>query len=122
MDDISLEKKQFADRLKASRLAVGISADEAAAKVGKTKKSIYHWESGHAAPDVFNLKILARLYDTDCDTLLFGETNWPFSRISFEKFRKLDRDDQIAIQTALILDASRLKIDITSEHSKELAA
>ena len=122
MDAISLEKKQFSDRLKRARLAAGISADEAAAKVGKIKKTVYHWESGHAAPDIFRLKILAKLYETDCDSLLFGETSWPFPRISFEKFRKLDRDDQIAIQTALILDASRLKIDIAAEQSKEMAA
>lgn len=122
MDDISLERTQFAARLKSARLAAGISADEASLKVGKGKKGFYHWESGHAAPDIFKLKILARLYGTDCDTLLFGKTSWPFSKISFEKFRKLDHDDQIAIQAALILDAARLKIDIAAEQSKEIAA
>ena len=122
MEDISIERKQFAARLKHARIAAGISADEAAAKVGKGKKGFYHWESGHAAPDIFALKTLSRLYDTDCDTLLFGETNWPFSRISFEKLRKLGPEESIAFQAALILSAAHLKIDIVAESSKEMTA
>ena len=57
--------------LKAARVNAGLTQDEAAAKVKKSKNTIVSYEKGRSIPDIETGKALAKLYGISVDELIF---------------------------------------------------
>ena len=60
----------FGERLKQQRKAKNLTQDEVAEKIGVSGQAVSKWEKGECLPDVYNLKLLGRLYRVSVDSLL----------------------------------------------------
>lgn len=60
----------FGERLKNYRKAKNFTQEELAAKINVSGQAVSKWEKGDCLPDVYNLKLLARLYRVTIDNLL----------------------------------------------------
>ena len=60
----------FGARLRLQRKAKNLTQDEVAAKIGVSGQAVSKWEKGECLPDVYNLKLLGRLYRVSVDSLL----------------------------------------------------
>jgi len=60
----------FGERLKNLRKTKNFTQEELAAKIGVSGQAVSKWEKGECLPDVYNLKLLARLYRISIDCLL----------------------------------------------------
>ncbi|MCL2488543.1 MAG: helix-turn-helix domain-containing protein [Oscillospiraceae bacterium] len=60
----------FGERLKSWRRAKNFTQDQVAAKIGVSGQAVSKWEKGECLPDVYNLKLLGRLYRVSLDDLL----------------------------------------------------
>jgi len=65
-----LDQIAFGERLKNHRKAKSLTQEEAAEKLGVSAQAVSKWEKGDCLPDVYNLKLLARLYRVSIDNLL----------------------------------------------------
>lgn len=63
----------FGERLKNYRKAKNLTQDEVAVKIGVSGQAVSKWEKGECLPDVYNLKLLGRLYRISIDSLLDTE-------------------------------------------------
>jgi len=52
----------FGDKLKTIRKEKNLTQEEVAEKIGVSGQAVSKWEKGECLPDVYNLKLLARLY------------------------------------------------------------
>lgn len=57
--------------LKAARVNAGLTQEEVAKKVKKSKNTIVNYESGKRSPDMVTGKALAELYGCSVDDLIF---------------------------------------------------
>lgn len=60
----------FGERLKNYRKTKKYTQEELAAKINVSGQAVSKWEKGECLPDVYNLKLLARLYRISIDSLL----------------------------------------------------
>lgn len=60
----------FGERLKNYRKIKNFTQEELAAKINVSGQAVSKWEKGECLPDVYNLKLLARLYRISIDSLL----------------------------------------------------
>ena len=60
----------FGERLKNYRKTKNFTQEELAAKINVSGQAVSKWEKGDCLPDVYNLKLLARLYRVSIDNLL----------------------------------------------------
>ena len=65
----------FGEKLKNYRKARKFTQDELAEKIGVSGQAVSKWEKGECLPDVYNLKLLARLYRVSVDNLLDIESD-----------------------------------------------
>ena len=66
----------FGTKLKGHRKAKNLTQEEVAAKIGVSGQAVSKWEKGECLPDVYNLKLLGRLYRVSVDSLLdMGDGN-----------------------------------------------
>jgi len=63
----------FGEKLKNIRKEKGLTQDEVGAKIGVSGQAVSKWEKGECLPDVYNLKLLGRLYRVSVDSLLETE-------------------------------------------------
>jgi len=63
----------FGERLKNIRKEKGLTQEEAAGRIGVSGQAVSKWEKGECLPDVYNLKLLGRLYRVSVDSLLETE-------------------------------------------------
>ena len=56
--------------IKKYRLIKGLTQQQVANVVGKTKNVVSNWESGRNKPDVDTIMLLLELFDVDANTLL----------------------------------------------------
>ena len=47
-----------------------LSQEEVAEKIGVSKQAVAKWENGETAPDIYNCKALADLFDVSLDDLV----------------------------------------------------
>jgi transcriptional regulator with XRE-family HTH domain len=65
-DEIYYRKYQeFLQRLKASRIAAGMTQQEAAAKLGKSQSFVSRSEKGERRIDIIELQAFAKIYETN---------------------------------------------------------
>lgn len=57
--------------LRAARVNVGLTQDEVAREVKKSKNTIVSYEKGRSTPDIETGKALARLYGVSVDDIIF---------------------------------------------------
>ena len=57
--------------LKAARVNAGLTQDEVARELNKSKNTISNYENGKSVPDMATGKALAKLYNTSIDDLIF---------------------------------------------------
>ena len=60
----------FGEKLKGIRKEKNFTQEEVAEKIGVSGQSVSKWEKGECLPDVYNLKMLGRLYCVSVDSLL----------------------------------------------------
>lgn len=61
--------------LTAARVNAGYTQDEAAKKVGITKRTLMNWESGKSFPSVDKAYMLCELYNASFDDIIFVPKN-----------------------------------------------
>lgn len=66
-------------RLKESRLAVGLSVRQVAAKVGCKTLTISRWEVGQSMPTIHDWYEIGKLYGVSLDYLVYGIRTVPVS-------------------------------------------
>ena len=60
----------FGEKLKNIRKEKNLTQEEVAEKIGVSGQAVSKWEKGECLPDVYNLKLLSRLYRVSIDNLL----------------------------------------------------
>lgn len=60
-------------KLKKARLAVNLTQEAVAEKVGVTRQTISNWENGKSYPDIVSIIILSDVYEMTLDSLLKGD-------------------------------------------------
>ena len=93
-------KKQFSQRLKLLRKAKGLSQDELALAIGRTKETVSHLERGLSFPN-------AETFDRLCKELSFPARE--FFAVTIEEGLKQQKVDEITIELSE-LDVSLLEI------------
>lgn len=68
-----LNQKLFGEKLRNHRKSLGMTQEEAAAKIGVSGQAVSKWETGDCLPDCFNLKEICDLYGLSADALLETE-------------------------------------------------
>lgn len=63
----------FGKRIKEFRKRMGLTQKEAAMKIGVSEQALSKWENGDCLPDVYHLKLLARVFKVSVDCLLDTE-------------------------------------------------
>lgn len=63
----------FGEKLKSIRKGSNLTQEEVAEKIGVSGQAVSKWEKGECLPDVYNLKLLGRLYHVSVDSLLETE-------------------------------------------------
>ena len=67
--------------LRAARVNAGLTQDEVAKSVKKSKNTIVSYEKGRSVPDIETGKALARLYGMSVDDIIFLPENCALSTI-----------------------------------------
>lgn len=80
----------FANNLKQLRIANKMSQDKLAKKVGVCRQAISKWELGISLPDIENIVVLARIFNTSIDNLLDNVINYSQDKEQ-EEFEKNNR-------------------------------
>ncbi len=57
--------------LKAARVNVGITQDDAAQRFGVSKRTLVNWEQGRTFPDVSKIKMIEKVYGVKYDDIIF---------------------------------------------------
>ena len=65
----------FGEKLKSIRKERNLTQDTVAEKIGVSGQAVSKWEKGDCLPDVYNLKMLGRLYRVSIDSLLETEND-----------------------------------------------
>jgi transcriptional regulator with XRE-family HTH domain len=60
----------FGEKLKNQRKEKNLTQEEVAEKIGVSGQAVSKWEKGECLPDVYNLKMLGKLYRVSVDSLL----------------------------------------------------
>lgn len=93
-----MTKQEIGAILMSLRKKSGKTRDEVAELLGKSVKTIGHWETGHAQPDANTLFLLCTIYDADLNSSFgFADKTTPEN----EKFPEPDETDSGEIMMAL---------------------
>ena len=65
--------------LKAARVNVGLTQEDVAKQLKKSKQTIVNYENGKSIPDIATGKALAALYGMSVDDIIFLPNNCAFS-------------------------------------------
>lgn len=93
-----MTKQEIGAILMSLRKKSGKTRDEVAELLGKSVKTIGHWETGHAQPDANTLFLLCTIYDADLNSA-FGFADKTASQN--EKSSESDEADSEEIMMAL---------------------
>ena len=63
----------FGEKLKSHRKQKNLTQEELAERIGVSGQAVSKWEKGECLPDIYNLKLLGRLYRISVDSLLDTE-------------------------------------------------
>jgi len=77
-----LDQKLFGEKLRNHRKRLGMTQEEAAAKIGISAQAVSKWEAGDCLPDCFNLKAISDVYRISADVLLETESSGDIEAVS----------------------------------------
>ena len=107
------KRSAFGKRLREARAAKQLSLEQVAIALGSAGRArIGHWETGERVPDAASLAQLCELLDVSADRLLFGAEPWLFPRIDANAIKKLEREDRLRLEGALLLTAAQLGLKV----------
>lgn len=117
-----MSREYIAKSLKRLREAVGLTADEVGAKIGKSGKTVNAWENNRGQPDAEMLMVLCDLYKVDNILAEFSEEDAKQTKLVLSE-HETDvmlsyRKQPISVQAAIdkMLDvAPAPEIQITAE-------
>lgn len=72
-------------KLNAARVNAGLTQEDVAKRLGKSKNTIVSWEKGKSSPDIETGKALAKLYGVSVNDLIFLPNDCALSTIGDEK-------------------------------------
>lgn len=72
-------------KLNAARVNAGLTQEDVAKRLGKSKNTIVSWEKGKSSPDIETGKALAKLYGVSVNDLIFLPNDCTLSTTRDEK-------------------------------------
>ena len=72
-------------KLNAARVNAGLTQEDVAKRLGKSKNTIVSWEKGKSSPDIETGKALAKLYGVSVNDLIFLPNDCALSTTGDEK-------------------------------------
>lgn len=64
---------KLSEKIAKLRKLRGLSQEQLASRLDVTRQTVYKWEAGINAPELEKIKIIAKMFDVSCDTLLDDE-------------------------------------------------
>lgn len=111
------------ERIKRGRIAKEMSIEQLAEKLGVSWQAVQQWENGKTSPRRKRVEQIAQVLDLSEVEVALGKDEaprWPFELISEAKVSKLSPKDLTRLETALLIVAKDLNLDVTE--SKQAAA
>lgn len=106
------QDKAVGRRLADARAAKGWSLEHVAKRIGVTRATIGHWETGARAIKHRDLAAICTVLGVSADEVLFGVRRWPFEKIDFGSVADLEPIELARLEGALLGLASQLGIEI----------
>lgn len=72
-------------KLNAARVNAGLTQEDVAKRLGKSKNTIVSWEKGKSSPDIETGKALAKMYGVSVNDLIFLPCDCALSTTGDEK-------------------------------------
>lgn len=126
-----MTKEEIGAKLKAKRIACGMTQQEVAEKIGRKQPIVGHWETGYSQPDANTLFTLCDIYGTTVDDVFGFSKKKSFSEKEIEmvkKYRSLDHygkqhiDYELNRECGRMREIDELKKKIDTEFSSEPTA
>jgi DNA-binding XRE family transcriptional regulator len=73
--------KRMKIKLNAARVNAGLTQEDVAKRLGKSKNTIVSWEKGKSSPDIETGKALAKMYGVSVNDLIFLPNDCALSTI-----------------------------------------
>lgn len=106
-----MTKEEIGAKLRAQRVACGMTQQEVAEKIGRKQPIIGHWETGYSQPDANTLFILCDIYNTTVDEVFgFSKDKSSFTkqeRDHIKKYHSLDDLGRAHVDAVLDWEAKR---------------
>lgn len=67
---VALDQGEYAEKIRAYRLSIGINQPELARAVGVSKNAVSNWEAGRSRPDLMTVKKLCEAFSISADDFL----------------------------------------------------
>lgn len=67
---IALDQGEYAEKIRAYRLSIGINQPELARAIGVSKNAVSNWEAGRSRPDLMTIKKLCETFSISADDFL----------------------------------------------------
>lgn len=94
-------RQEFGERLKAGRLAKGMTLDDVGAMFEVLKQTVSSWEKGRNMPNAEVVARLAAEFEMPCEWILLGVRAEPFSLALRARLLELPPDDLRRIENGI---------------------
>ena len=99
-------------RIRIAREAKGYSLHQFSLKIGVSKGTCGHWETGARTIKHHDLAAICHVLSISADELLFGTKRWPFEGIEFSSIQNLEVSELNKLEGALISTANQYGLDV----------
>jgi transcriptional regulator with XRE-family HTH domain len=100
---LSPERKAVGARLTTARKKCGLTLEQVGEHFSIGRGTVWAWENGNGALDIYRFKELCKLYSVTSSMILNGEQEeWPFEKVDFERYDALDPIAQGIAQTRMM--------------------
>lgn len=109
------DHQAMGERIRHARDRRGFSLQAVADRLGVSKGTVGHWETGVRAIKHDDLARLCALLQISADEVLFGTRRWPFNGINFDLVNDLDQKELGMLEGAMLQLASSIGFAIRPE-------
>lgn len=106
--------RERGERIKRARAARGLSLAVVAERMGVSKGTAGHWETGVRTIKADDLAKLCELLNTSADYILFGRQQWPFRTIDLDAVLRLERDEIAQLEGAIKLMSAQAGLELST--------
>lgn len=107
----------FGEKLKNHRKQKNLTQEEVAERIGVSGQAVSKWEKGECLPDVYNLKLLGKLYRVSVDSLLDDEKVIEIIKIGEAVFEVVKKPTTILAGKIIKLE----ELESVTENQQQLA-